>query len=92
MVLLTPLEQLRIYTVDTQKDLKLLARDYRLPHDYMFQLDYERIAQDYDAIHLTDEGQWATRLTYPMSLYGWDCECVLWFRWCFSEVNAYKRA
>ena len=31
----------------------------------------------YDAIHLTDKGQEDTRLTYPKSLYGWDCETVL---------------
>ena len=30
-----------------------------------------------DAIWLTMEGQWKTRLTYPRNLYGWDCECVL---------------
>ena len=31
----------------------------------------------YDAIHLTEKGQNETRLTYPRSLYGWDCETVL---------------
>jgi len=30
----------------------------------------------YDAIHLTEKGQRETRLTYPKSLYGWDCETV----------------
>ncbi|GAC1662332.1 MAG: hypothetical protein PVS3B3_33470 [Ktedonobacteraceae bacterium] len=85
--LLTPLEDLRIYTVDTHKDLRLLGKKYQIPHDYAFWLDYEQVTQDYDAIHLTERGQWATRLTYPISLYGWDCESTLWFRWCFSEVK-----
>lgn len=39
-------------------------------------LDFEAIAQDYDGIHLTSEGQWRTRMTNPC-LYGWDCETVL---------------
>lgn len=33
--LLTPLEQLRIYTVDTLRDLHMLAKHYQLPHDYI---------------------------------------------------------
>jgi len=39
--------------------------------------DYEECATRYDAIHLTDRGQWATRMTHPKNLYGWDCESVL---------------
>ena len=39
--------------------------------------DFEKMAKKYDAIFLTSEGQWRTRLTRPFSLYGWDCECVL---------------
>ena len=31
----------------------------------------------YDAIHLTEKGEQATRLTSPKHLYGWDCETVL---------------
>jgi len=31
----------------------------------------------YDAIHLTEAGERATRWTRPRTLYGWDCECVL---------------
>lgn len=31
----------------------------------------------YDAIHLTERGQQETRFSFPKSLYGWDCECVL---------------
>ena len=30
----------------------------------------------YDAVHLTEKGQHETRLTYPRSLSGWDCESV----------------
>lgn len=43
------------------------------------------VAEDFDAVHLTDAGQWATRHTTP-NLYGWDCESTLWFRWKFLDV------
>ncbi|GAA4702382.1 hypothetical protein [Streptomyces youssoufiensis] len=39
----------------------------------------------WDAVYLTDRGQWATRL--PVSgpdLYGWDLECVLWLRHAYT--------
>lgn len=39
--------------------------------------DFEKMAKKYDAIYLTEHGQWKTRLSQPYSLYGWDCECVL---------------
>lgn len=35
------------------------------------------LAEGWDAIYLTEKGQWETRLTHPRNLYGWDCECVL---------------
>lgn len=39
--------------------------------------DYEVMQRvGVDAIHLTEDGQDATRFSRP-SLYGWDCECVL---------------
>ncbi len=42
-----------------------------------YYLDFELLAQHIDAIWLTDTGQWATRNTKPMNLYGWDCESIL---------------
>jgi hypothetical protein len=50
-------------------------------------LDFEAISNDYDGIHLTTNGESATRLTSGISLYGWDVECTLWFRWCFESVE-----
>lgn len=49
-------------------------------------LDFERISEDYDAIHLTDRGQGETRLTIP-NLYGWDCESTVWFRPKFEKIE-----
>lgn len=39
--------------------------------------DYEATSKKFDAIYLTENGQQATRFSYPQSLYGWDCECLL---------------
>jgi hypothetical protein len=39
--------------------------------------DFETLKKRFDAIWLTVEGQWRTRLVFPINLYGWDCETVL---------------
>ena len=49
-------------------------------------LDFEAIGENYDAIRLTEQGQWNTRMTRP-GLYGWDCESVLWLCWAFESVE-----
>jgi hypothetical protein len=90
--LLFPSPEARIYTVDSLDDLMGLheryeAEDTELSHMFKV-LDYEKMSQDYDGMHLTERGQWETRLSHPYSLYGWDCECVYWFRWCFDEVRS----
>lgn len=53
-------------------------------------IDYEEMAKEYDAIWLTAEGQWETRLPdmeglydfdgHSINLYGWDCESLLILR------------
>lgn len=37
-------------------------------------------AAGWDAVYLTDKGQWATHMSHPLDLYGWDCASVLWLR------------
>jgi hypothetical protein len=50
--------------------------------------DFEKLAQDYDAMHLTKRGQIETRFSYDVNLWGgWDCESTVWFRWVFAEVR-----
>jgi len=39
--------------------------------------NFELLATMCDAIWLTEKGQNETHLSYPISLYGWDCESVL---------------
>jgi len=53
-------------------------------------IDWEKVAQDYDGVHLTDDGQGATRHSYPYDLYGWDAESTVWFRNVFSRLEPYR--
>ena len=64
----------RILTIDSVDDLELLK--WRPFHHMLFP-DYEEAATRYNAIHLTERGQNATRFSNPKNLYGWDCESVL---------------
>lgn len=93
--LLTP-DDPDIYQIDTLTDLKVLASEFPnedSPLSYTA-LDYEAIADVFDGIWLTQQGQWQTRFSHP-NLYGWDCESTLWFEWCFEnaepiEMEIYK--
>lgn len=87
--LLTPDPKARIYTIDSLSDLLLLANQfqYRPEPDlrlHSMYIDFVSASRQYDAIHLTDRGQWATRLSLDCSLYGWDCESTCWFRGNFT--------
>ncbi|HET6919407.1 MAG TPA: hypothetical protein VFI46_08085 [Jiangellaceae bacterium] len=77
----------RIYTVDSYADLAGLVASYGDPESRYTDLSWGLIARDYDGLHLTDAGQWATRLSHPHDLYTWDCESTLWFRWVFTDVR-----
>jgi hypothetical protein len=70
----------KLLVIDSVYDLELITWRETYPgRDLSFMSispDYELMAKQYDAIHLTARGQWATRLTTPRNLYGWDCECV----------------
>lgn len=90
--LLTVKPQTRVYTIDSYADLQALIPKYGVIHPYRdnkkgyeYLINYEKFFRDYDALHLTDHGQRATRLPHfarvspPYSdLYGWDCESTLW--------------
>ena len=95
---LIPKRKVRIYVIDSYDDLKRLVNKYPhqpykgLPFRYLQDVvfpDYEAISKDYDAIHLTNRGEYQTRnMTYGGAhLYGWDFESTLWFRDCFTRVT-----
>ena len=80
--------RMQIYRIDTYEDLRRLVESSfgiggpgRALHSGGLGIDYAKMARAYDAIHLTENGQWETRLSHPHTLYGWDCESVLWLHW-----------
>lgn len=93
--LLEPAADARVAEIDTHDDLVHFHRLYGRSKTWGeedrftdFYLDYTLMAEAYDALHLTDFGQWDTRMTEPYNLYGWDCESTLWFRWAFTSVES----
>jgi len=88
---LTPDPAAHVFVIDTLPDLRYLVEHYFDPEALPYMrfitcLDFECLSQDFDAIHLTEAGQWATRHSQPHDLNGWDCECTLWFRWRFTSI------
>lgn len=77
----------RLGLSETQRRIAYLYRPLEPQRD----LDYTAIAADYDAFWLTAEGHFATRMGLGLNTYAWDCDTVLWFRWCFSEVPRIDR-
>ena len=67
----------KIFTVDSLSDLEKLPSLVHPMSSFIFGLDFEKIAKEYDAIFLSSIGQEKTRMSHPASLYGWDCECIL---------------
>lgn len=95
--LVTPADDANVYTIDSYDDLRRLCQLYGRTHTFGEDSahgpfhdtfpDWSLVAEFYDAVRLTDEGQWKTRLTHPLNLYGWDCESTLWFRWAFTAAE-----
>ena len=80
----------KIFVINSLEDLKNAPLiNFKIGEGYQKQyLDFELLAKNYDAIWLTEKGQNETHLSYPLSLYGWDCESVLIMNpCCCSEVS-----
>lgn len=84
--ILIPSSNARIFTVNTPDDIAILCND-QVPTGGFTTPDFEKLAEKYDAIHLTEEGQANTRFSMPFSFYGWDCESTLWLNWAFDDVK-----
>lgn len=76
-----------IYEIDTVADLGAIIEVFQADTPLsMPQLDFEALAEVYDGIHLTANGQAVTRFIPEANLYGWDCESTLFFDWVFTDV------
>lgn len=65
-------------TINSKADLSQLPWYHLAGLNLLEAIDFEKLAADgVDGIYLTEQGQWATRFSYPQSLYGWDCESIL---------------
>lgn len=90
---LTPEPDAVLAEVDSYEDLEALHAAYGLTQHLsgtyeLHGLDWFAISQDFAGVHLTEEGQWRTRLTQPLNLYGWDFESTCWLRWAFVKVES----
>lgn len=84
---LYPEDDVDVFVVDVYDDLEQLVEDY--PRDIQFPrplIDFEKMAEDYDGMQVTERGQAETRFG-KVNLYGWDCESTFWFNWCFEDVD-----
>lgn len=70
----------RVFVINSLDDLKnapLIGEN----------IDFELLAKTHDAIWLTEIGLRETHLSYPINLYGWDCETVLILNpHCFTQT------
>lgn len=92
--LLVPDPNARIFVVNDIDDMDILFERYqdRLDYPSMSSINFEAMSEDYDAMTVTEDGQWKTRMTFPKNLYGWDCESTCWFRWAFASVEEIEMA
>jgi hypothetical protein len=92
----------RVCTIANQKDLgellKITGSRKIDPDEMIFSLirqllDFEAIAQQFDVLYLTKQGEVCTR--YPLfdepSLYGWDCESCLILNFDCIDNWKYRR-
>jgi hypothetical protein len=81
----------RLPAISSQSDLAALIERYPRTVRGRRGLDFEKLASEYDGLHLTNEGYLRTRSRRSSpALIGWDCESTLWFRWVFSEWHNVK--
>jgi len=76
----------RIYEISSLKDLLWLVKNYSVPEPRFYSgkdvldeydLDWEKVAKDFDAVHLTRAGRINTQDTKP-GFHRWDVESVVW--------------
>ena len=67
----------RVYVISSVVDVMTAPLQERTPRDWSYYINFEKLAEEYDAVLLTAAGEAATRWSDPYSLYGWDVESLL---------------
>lgn len=81
----------RVCTIRSEQEYRTLQQRYSLdndiplPPELLKLIDWERLAEDCDAIWLP-EGRADMSIESPF--HGWDVESVFWTRWSFTGVSA----
>jgi len=104
-VIITLKEDAMYWCIDDQEALQDIIDIVGEQEDKMFKLcgmkmntyiDFEEAKKTFDAIYLTANGQWKTRMPDErnwLNLYGWDCESVLLMnyekidKWEYIKLN-----
>lgn len=90
LTVIRPHATARVLLIDSQPDLIAIVRAYPSRSDFLPSLDdryphWQAMAAEWDAVYMTDQGQWETRLPAAgPNLYGWDMPSVLWLRPAFT--------
>lgn len=88
---LTVSKSARIAIIDSKFDLAALMERYPRTLRKRPGLDFERVAEEYDALHVTHAAYLLTRSNRSSpALLGWDCESTVWFRWVFTHSREVK--
>lgn len=86
----------KVFVIDSVNDLNKawVISGSKKSFDPVFgmtpEIDFEALAEKYDAVRLTAQGVVATMYSEPLNLYGWDVESTLWFRWAFTKCKQVK--
>lgn len=88
---IVPAVDARVLLIDSLPDLVAIVDEFPASNRFLVGLadrypDWSAIAgASWDAVYLTDRGQWETRLPpRGPNLYGWDIPSVLWLNPAFS--------
>lgn len=93
-----------IYTIDNYEDMMNLLKAYPFKHPWVTEtienspygvvfayIDWEKVSVNYDGVHLTRKGEYATKITRTRGpCLEWDCESMLWFRNVFTKTESYE--
>jgi len=90
-------DDVRVFSVDSALSLVSLLDAFPLRHDGYIYPDWCRIAESYDALHMTFPGVVTTQGISLLTSHGpssrsyWDVESTLWLNWCFDAAELLRR-